>query len=253
MVHRLQELELRRRKAGVALQVLGILGNGNANDIPFLYCGSGSGIRNARPEQQVDAKARHRIMSFLARIRTHSSCAAGSLNNLVFSKVDHVESLLNERVSTLANELIVVLDKCTYVAEVEKCLHPIVETFGQIATLPNSSAAAATALASLTTQPRRHLVAGIINMVPVGREDPFSVANIPSLMFKLVQDRVTIPQGEWFGTFEECIALLATRQESILFFAYGLNYLKLCGLIREKRMRGDTIYEKAVLVWSSGD
>jgi hypothetical protein len=38
-----------------------------------------------------------------------------------------------------------------------------------------------------------------------------------------------------------------------LLFTYGLNFLKVCGLIREKRVRGNTIFEKAVLVWSSGD
>jgi hypothetical protein len=51
-----------------------------------------------------------------------------------------------------------------------------------------------------------------------------------------------------FGAFEESIASQASRQEAILLFTCGLNFLKVCGLIRKKRVRGNTVFEK--MYWS---
>jgi hypothetical protein len=178
-----------------------------------------------------------------------------SLNGLVFSgRRAPAETPLNKAITTLVNELIVVIDKCTHRSEVEQCLFPVVDEWvEQTSTLQNSSGAIFSALASLTTQPRRHLVAGITEAMSADEEGALSVTNVPGSMFKLIQDRVSISQDDWFGAFKESIASQASRQESILLFTYGLNFLKVCGLIREKRVRGNTIFEKAVLVWSSGD
>jgi hypothetical protein len=255
VVDSLQELESRRRKACVAMQILGMLGN--PSDLPFFYCGShNEGSSKASGVEKIQTMERQRLMSLLARLRTNSvqPGSTGSLHALVFSDRPHVESLLNKTITTLINELIVVIDKCTHLSEVEQLLFPIVDDWiEQTDKLQNSAVAEASALASLTTQPRRHLVAGIMEPVPVDEEGAFWIANVPGNMFKLVQDRVSISNDDWFGAFEETIASQASRQESVLIFAYGINFLKVCGLIREKRVRGNTIFEKAVLVWSSGD
>jgi hypothetical protein len=255
MVDSLQELESCRRKACVALQVLGILGN--QSDLPFFYCGNNEEVNKASEVHKIQTRQRQEIMSLLARLRRTDTGQPGStsLNALVLSgQRAPVETLLNKTITTLLNELIVVVDKCTHRSEVEQCLFPIVDDWvEQTNTLQNSSGAISSALASLTTQPRRHLVAGIAEALPADEEGAFSVANVPGSMFKLVQDRVSISQDDWFGAFEETIASQASRQQSILLFTYGLNFLKVCGLIREKRVRGNSIFEKAVLVWSSGD
>jgi hypothetical protein len=255
VVDSLQELESRRRKACVAMQVLGILGN--QSDLPFFYCGKNEEANKASEVQKIQTTQRQEMMSLLAQLRRTGTEQPGStsLNALVFSgRQVLVETLLNTTITTLANELIVVIDKCTHRSEVEQCLFPIVaDWIEQTNRLQNSSGAIYNALASLTTQPRRHLVAGLSEAVPVNEDGALSVANVPGSMFKLVQDRVSISQDDWFGAFEETIASQASRQQSILLFTYGLNFLKVCGLIREKRVRGNTIFEKAVLVWSSGD
>jgi hypothetical protein len=255
VVDSLQELESHRRKACVALQVLGILGN--QSELPFFYCGNNEQANKASKVQKIQTRQRQEIMSLLARLRSTGTVQpdSTSLNALVFSgRRALVETLLNKTITTLVNELIVVIDKCTHRSEVEQCLFPMVDDWvEQTNRLQNSSGAISSALVSLTTQPRRHLVAGIAEALPAEEEDALIVANVPGSMFKLVQDRVSISQDDWFGAFEETIASQASRQDSILLFTYGLNFLKVCGLIREKRVRGNTIFEKAVLVWSSGD
>jgi hypothetical protein len=255
VVDSLQELESCRRKACVGLQVLGILGN--QSDLPFFYCGNNGEANKASRVEKIQTRQRQQIMSLLARLRNTGTTQPGStsLNGLVFSGGRaSVETVLNKTITTLVNELIVVIDKCTHRSEVEQCLFPIVDDWvKKTNTLQNSSEAISNALASLTTQPRRHLVAGVAEAIPTDEEGALSIANVPGSMFKLVQDRVSISQDDWFGAFEESIASQASRQESILLFTYGLNFLKVCGLIREKRVRGNTIFEKAVLVWSSGD
>jgi hypothetical protein len=257
VVDSLQELESCRRKACVAMQVLGMLGN--QSDLPFFYCGSNNnGEANmASRVEKIHTRQRQQIMSLLARLRKSGTVQPGStsLNGLIFSGGRApVETLLNKTITTLVNELIIVIDKCTHRSEVEQCLFPIVDDWVEKTnTLQNSSGAISSALISLTTQPRRHLVAGVAEAIPAEEEGALSIANVPGNMFKLVQDRVSISQDDWFGVFEEGIASQAGRQESILLFTYGLNFLKVCGLIREKRVRGNTIFEKAVLVWSSGD
>jgi hypothetical protein len=255
VVDSLQELESCRRKACVALQVLGILGN--QSDLPFFYCGNNEEATKASEVQKIQTRQRQQIMSLLAQLRSTGTVQpdSTSLNALVFSgRRAPVETLLYKTITTLVNELIVIIDKCTYLSEVEQCLFPIVDDWvEQTNRLQNSSGSISSALASLTMQPRRHLVAGIAEALPADKEGAVSVANVPGGMFKLVQDRVSISQDDWFGAFEETIASQASRQDSILLFTYGLNFLKVCGLIREKRVRGNTIFEKAVLVWSSGD
>jgi hypothetical protein len=71
-----------------------------------------------------------------------------------------------------------------------------------------------------------------------------------------IRNRISIPQQEWFDGF--CVqsrSLAVDRQEIFELFICGVNFLKMQGLVRERKAfgRDEVVYDKATLVWCSGD
>ena len=247
LVHWRREMELRRRKASVAMEVLHLLHKQRDSSVPFL-------LRRHRSTASSFDKALNRekrgdLVALLARLRKLD-------DDYGIKYVESQTQTDREALVQLINELIILADSCSYSSDMEQCLEPVLNEWTEHvnAHADGSSMMSSSALAALCVQPRRHTVTGLTE----GRIDeasPVSVSSLVGRMYRLIQDRVSLSQDDWYGAFRADLPSDIGRQESFSLFICGINYLKLQGLLREKRVpsRGDTVYEKAVLVWCSGD
>jgi hypothetical protein len=81
------------------------------------------------------------------------------------------------------------------------------------------------------------------------------VYQLPSVLFRLIADRVAITRQDWFQLYKEWMKP-EDLEEAWLLFSLGVFQLIHVGLIREKSRLGknaQSVYEKAALVWSTGE
>ena len=111
---------------------------------------------------------------------------------------------------------------------------------------------------SLMVPHRRHVTSALMannnNHYPATTKFA-DVCQIPCILFRLVADRVAIPRQDWFQLYKEWMKP-KDLEEAWLLFCLGVHQLMHVGLIREKSRVGknaQSVYEKAALVWSSGD
>jgi len=242
-----REMETRGRKACVAMEVLHLLQKQRDSTVPFLLCHRSPA---SHFDKALDSEKRKDLMALLARLRKLDEPYWRSESLQSELQVD------NKALLQLLNELIIFADSCSYPSDMEKCLEPVMnEWMEQVNTYSGTSTTMSSeeAIASISVQPRRHIVAGMIK----GSDGifDFSVSTLLGRMYKLIQDRVSLSQDDWYNGFRADLPPGIGRQESFSLFICGIYYLKLQGLLRERRVpsRGDTVYEKAVLVWCSGD
>jgi hypothetical protein len=160
---------------------------------------------------------------------------------------------------TILNTVIVLVDRCTYPNEILQCVEGLhndwINTFDAKF---GGQTRDEVILSSLMAQFRRHTVVAMLsNLVEY---DCLTVENIscrlPSLLMQHIRNRISIPQQEWFDGF--CVqsrSLAVDRQEIFELFICGVNFLKMQGLVRERKAfgRDEVVYDKATLVWCSGD
>jgi len=238
-------MESRRRKACVAMEALYLFHKQRDSTTPFL-------LRHRSTmspfDKALDSEKRKDLIAVLARLRKRDDdCGSESVQS-------HFQIDKEARVQ-LINELIILADSCSYPSDMEQCLEPLLNEWTEQANVYSGSSTtmSSAALTSLNVQPRRHTVAGMIE----GIDDlsPFSVSSLVGRIYKLIQARVSLSQDDWYNSFRADLPPGIGRQESFSLFICGIYYLKLQGFLRERRVpsRGDTVYEKAVLVWCSGD
>ena len=107
------------------------------------------------------------------------------------------------------------------------------------------------------SEPRKQVVVALSRLpVPprsVPQQQP-SLAYLPSMMYRLIHDRVAVTQEDWYDKFWENVngQYDCSREQSYALFSLGLRYLKQCGLVAERirvGSRSDLVYERAKLVW----
>lgn len=81
---------------------------------------------------------------------------------------------------------------------------------------------------------------------------------VPSELFRLMTNIVAIERYEWFDLYKDWIGFDdSDKDEAWALFSVGVHQLIYVGLIREKRgvrrIAGQIFYEKAALVWSTGE
>ena len=111
---------------------------------------------------------------------------------------------------------------------------------------------------TILPQHRRRVASTLIegNVVVAGSQE-VQLTTVPSILFRLMDGRVAIPRYDWFQLYKEWTNKLGDdNEEAWSLFALGVYQLIYVGLIRERRggsNRAETVYEKAALVWSTGD
>jgi hypothetical protein len=169
--------------------------------------------------------------------------------------------------------MIVLLDHCLTVLDVEQCLQPwLREAALASGTNPWQLHESSSSSCSLNNcwdreklaelpQIRRDVVGALLDSAELYRENVAFLFSIPGWMYSQILDCICISERDWFQTcFGKNTAVPFTNisTEALWdWFCYGVRHLKLCGLIRSRRGLGgkksETIYEKTALVWCGGD
>jgi hypothetical protein len=83
-----------------------------------------------------------------------------------------------------------------------------------------------------------------------------AISTVPSQLFRLMTNQISIERYGWFELYKDWIKKLSLDEEEMwALFSLGIYQLINVGLIREKgaASRGQVVYEKAALVWSTGE
>jgi hypothetical protein len=192
-------------------------------------------------------------------------------------RVAEFEKQLMDKKLLLLNELIVLVGKSRDsddLTEVEELLTrwgcPATRRRRDEATTSNASEGGAWPIDSLTcdspaitsgsltsSEPRKQVVAALSNLPEPRRsnqQQQLPLTCLPSMMYRLIHDRVTVTEEDWYDEFWEKAGTEydCCREQSFILFSFGLRYLKQCGLVAEKiraGTRSDLLYERAKLVW----
>ena len=148
------------------------------------------------------------------------------------------------------NELIVLLDNCASLQEILQCLDFVEDDWSTFAdSLPLRIPLTGQ---SRLSQPRRDLVEGLLVDED---EDVLGLSSVPGILYSVFNQRVSVSLSEWMQSFiDERVSHEMDVSEAAAHFSAGVNFLKVQGLIRERRAGGknDTIFEKTAVVFSSG-
>eukprot|EP00977_Amphora_coffeiformis_P005228 scaffold1117_cov167-Amphora_coffeaeformis.AAC.22 len=157
----------------------------------------------------------------------------------------------NSRLLAPLNELIVLLDNCPNLYEILQCLDFIEDDWSTFA--DNLPLRVPLTGQSRLAQPRRDLVEGLLVDED---EDVNGLSSVPGILYSVFNHRVSVSLSEWMQSFidDERASQQMDPSEAVATFSVGINFLKIQGLIRERRAGGktDTIFEKTAVVFSSG-
>jgi len=251
----LVDMDRRRRDVSVAMQVSKLLADvlsakgGGGDHIPYFLRPSRSDFSSFQSSRTTSAiqDIATTILPVLAKLR--SDC-----------------EITGDNTSTvMINKLIVVIGNCTLTPHFQCAIEDIFKCWRKVLLHHHDpSKDEMDAVASLSIEPRRQTVAGMLDDVdrfdrPEDElSDVFCIAKLPGCLYSLIlRDRVSITREEWFGMFREAYASRIPLQEACSLFACGICSLKIAGLIRERRstnaVKDNTTYFKTALVWCGGD
>lgn len=242
----LQKVELCRRKARISFKILKMISEIRRSNVPLLFLGTQ--VHDSL-EKSIESRNRQEIISLLLHLRTQTPIQTQP------RKDDDLA--MGNAVIDFINELIVLTDNYSHVSDAEICARELIDDWAQKSSATLDDDDNGEALASLEVQLRRCTVVGLIEEIPESPKSASFAANIVSRMYRLIRDRVAISQDEWLYGVRGSMNIPEniTRQEIFSLFICGVKYLKLCGLIREKRPigRAEVVYEKTVMVWCGFD
>jgi hypothetical protein len=217
---------------------------------------------------------RNALLSLMANTLVLDPKNAPHFSSLYFLDLwEHEKQSHAQRVQELWKkalyEMIILLDHCLTVSDVEQCLQPWLRE-AALASGTNpwqhqepSSLSNDWDREKLATLPqiRRDVVASLLDGAELYKENADSLFSIPGWMYCHILDRICISERDWFETCFGKSAAVPLTNVSIEalwdWFCYGIRHLKLCGLIRSRRGLGgkksETFYEKTALVWCGGD
>jgi hypothetical protein len=158
---------------------------------------------------------------------------------------------LDERLEDSINELVVLLDNCRNLQEILQALDHYEEEWQQhLANLPLRVEIVGHGRQK-ASQPRRDLVDGLFG-IP-SRYESSDLVNVSGNLYVFLKHRVSIAFNDWLDLFMNANEIGDEAQAFALFCA-AINFLKVQGLIRERRGAGraESIFEKTAVVFSSG-
>jgi hypothetical protein len=106
---------------------------------------------------------------------------------------------------------------------------------------------------SWSIQPRRDTIAGLVEHTDEIHKDN-ATANIPGILYRLVDSSYSIGQDEWFALFYEHQQATNDMHTAFMWFASGIYALQVMGLIKERKVpSGKTVFDKTVVVWCGSE
>ena len=189
-------------------------------------------------------------------------------------KVQHQTNIEN-RVQYKVNELIVLLDHCITVRDVNRCMDALLwmkngetsENNSQMNELDSNRPVHVSC-------PRRDHVRALVHdidstgQIRILNQDRnqtnLLLINVPGIMYRLIQNRVTVTEIEWYQAFLDHVEnhndVPTTEHKEMTttnwfhIFGCGIRHLQISGLIRRNEGRNNSIqYERTALVWCGGD
>ena len=103
---------------------------------------------------------------------------------------------------------------------------------------------------------RRQVVAGLVveNTVQQAATPPSTSLYVPGLLYRLMDNYVSIGQDDWFDKFYSAQSETNDVPLAWNWFASGIYSLQALGLIKERRVAGGkTVFDKTVVVWCGID
>lgn len=169
------------------------------------------------------------------------------------------------------NELVVLVDRCATVVQVQRCLVDILQQHDNININRHGDANESDRL----PQPRRDHVTALLedlehdenrnsddldnDNLKTTTTTTSSDIHIPGLLYRIILDRAAISEDEWFQAFYHERKQQQQHDlglpDAFNLFGCGVRDLQISGLIRPRRIAGksETLYEKTALVWCGGD
>jgi hypothetical protein len=235
------ELQYARRKANIAMQVERLLFRSDNVVAP-------SAFRVAYPPPSQICKGRIKETIELLLLLRDKCSKARMQNQFQASEID-LDFVRQDDTLIAVNQLIVLLDQCTYKPDVQYCVQVGLKQWNKlISTCLDQDFVLDPSIKFSELQPRRELVAGIIKEY----EWKESVGPVLGCMYELIlRDNGYGSQDEWFKLFNGNYIGGKTGRELFLVFAYAVNFLKVTGLIRERRVGAKCVYDRGVIIWCS--
>ena len=195
--------------------------------------------RNAGENQGAGQLLALRLQFFLDCLRVDNESGNSPWAQMRLNVLRQMVQMKNSSNSVQWNELVILLDHCTAIDEFEAVLK---ERFGDLASEKHDA----------IVQLRRPVVEGLIQYHPSTTDPPLVKA--PAILYQTLLHRIAISRLEWFrqfivqsGSDDEDMGTMAKS------FQYGINHLRIMGLIKENRRGSDISYEKVTLIFCSGD
>lgn len=267
----LVDCEARRRTALVALRMQKLLyetfNNGSLE--PFLLCPINKVLRI---DKELDEENRSILISALANLRAEAHVATESpfsyIDLLPGDKEPYEAEIRGKTVHSI-NELLLLFDQCRSISEAQSCLAPLVHEWVSQSPSPFLLKPMCfledDEMSCRPPQPRRDHVQALLELNFVtaaggGGDEEDKWVYIPGCLYRIILDRVSISESEWFDSFVETFPVgpggdVASRAKLFHLFGCGVRHLQISGLIRDRRLKGKSgiMYEKAALVWCGGD
>jgi hypothetical protein len=208
--------------------------------------------------------SRKKLLKSLAILREEATNATsltrGRLANMM-SAWHHTQQVeahdTSHIVHTCINELIILIGNCNTFSDVYQCIDAIVtqavtHIYTQLLRISDSADHTMTAL---TAQSRRHTVHALLQVDTTRTNQDSVCAVVPGILYRILQDRMSIGLNEWLTGFQNQKLSDVSDENIMMYFGYGLNVLKMLGLVNEKQSmgKGESTFKKCAIVWCSGD
>ena len=238
---------------------------------------------SANTDKILNDSDRQSIISYIVQVIRRNETATMMMDS-VFTKLDlfddekvQHQTNIENRVQYKVNELIVLLDHCITVRDVNRCMDALLwmkngetsENNPQMNELDSNRPVHVSC-------PRRDHVRALVHDIDIdstgqirtlnqdSNQMNLLLINVPGIMYRLIQNRVTVTEIEWYQAFLDHVEnhdVEPTTEHKEMtttnwfhIFGCGIRHLQISGLIRRNEGRNNSIqYERTALVWCGGD
>ncbi|GAX25414.1 hypothetical protein FisN_5Lu530 [Fistulifera solaris] len=232
----LNDLIIHRRVGCIAMRLNAVLRqNENKQATPLLFIPGRK--YSDEPATAFSEEEKRRAFHFLVEQRNRLRSPSTDSPTKDTASLQEVDAL---------NELIILCaasisqtDMLRSLAEVQRAWSDHVSAFVSFEQLSTST----------RTQPRRQSLRGFMQSLNTISDS--NLVTIAAQMFELFDNRVSMSRNDWFVLFRNAVAIDASQQKALEWFAYGFFQLKLCGLLKSRNLnqKSEVRYEKAMVIW----
>ena len=223
---------------------------------------------------------RQSIIAYIAKVVDRTS--ETMLVDSVFTKLDlfdhevvRHQTSMQKRLACKINEFIVVLDHCITLGDVYRVMSALLLIIDENSASEQDPLERNNNVAVHIPCPRRDHVRALVqdmdnesnnmtNNDDNNSKTMLSLMNVPGIMYRLIQNRVSVTEIEWYQAFLDHVQSSnfvpmttdtgETTTDWFQIFGCGIRHLQISGLIRRNEGRNNSIqYERTALVWCGGD